>query len=346
MPTIRPRGDKFQAIVRVKRLGKIVHQESKVFAKRALAVDWAERLEARLAADGLPSRKLATKTLGALLQDYLGQLELNGVVRRTRTGEIMQLARDFHTVTLGSLSAHTFSEYATRRRKEGAGPATVLHNLATLRSVLNAAKPMFGLEVDGRPVSEAIKAMGRVGTVGRSDSRERRPTKEELERIGIEYQRIAAYPSTVIPGALIVRLAVALPRRLGELLDMRWEDYNKKTRIIKLRDTKHPTKPRDETVPVPPEAAAIINSLPVTDERMLPYKSESMSASFERVTARLGIADLRFHDLRHEGITRLFESGLSIHEVALISGHESWAMLRRYTHPSATALSEKMNAGQ
>lgn len=87
----------------------------------------------------------------------------------------------------------------------------------------------------------------------------------------------------------------------------------------------------------------IINTLPVTDERILPYNAESVSAAFQRACNRLGIVDLHFHDLRHEGITRLFESGLSIEEVAMISGHRSWAMLRRYTHLSATTLAEKMN---
>lgn len=80
------------------------------------------------------------------------------------------------------------------------------------------------------------------------------------------------------------------------------------------------------------------------DARILPYNAESVSAAFQRACNRLGIVDLHFHDLRHEGITRLFESGLSIEEVAVISGHRSWAMLHRYTHLSAVTLAEKMNA--
>lgn len=130
----------------------------------------------------------------------------------------------------------------------------------------------------------------------------------------------------------------------------------RKARTVKLRGTKHPVNPRDEVVPLPPEAAAIIDALPVIDERMPPYKSESVSASFERalrarpssasferVTARLGISDLHFHDLRHEGISRLFERGLAIQEVALISGHQSRALLRRYTHPEAEQVARKLN---
>lgn len=72
-------------------------------------------------------------------------------------------------------------------------------------------------------------------------------------------------------------------------------------------------------------------------------KSESVGASFERACQRLGIEDLRFHDLRHEGICRLFERGLSIPEVAMISGHMSWSTLKRYTHLRPQDVLEKMN---
>ena len=46
----------------------------------------------------------------------------------------------------------------------------------------------------------------------------------------------------------------------------------------------------------------------------------------------LKIEDLHFHDLRHEGTSRLFEAGFSIEQVALVTGHKDWKMLRRYTH--------------
>jgi Phage integrase family len=46
----------------------------------------------------------------------------------------------------------------------------------------------------------------------------------------------------------------------------------------------------------------------------------------------LGIDDLHFHDLRHEGVSRLFEIGRNIPQVAAVSGHRSWSSLKRYTH--------------
>jgi integrase len=345
MSTIRVRGDKFQAIIRIKKDGAIVHQESEVFTTRRLAQDWADRVEAKIKMAGLPQRQLKQKTLGALMLQYLDTLKASTNVRRTRESEIEQIAAYFMHRPLNQVESSTLSDFARQRRTEGAGPTTVLHNLATIRSIMNAAKPMYGLSVNGDCVGEAVIALKRVGTVKNSSSRERRPSADELAAIAKEFERIKHHPSLVVPMQIIVPLAVELPRRLGELTAMTWADLNKPKRIQVLRDTKHPSEPRDEMIPLPPKAFAIINALPVIDARILPYKSESISAAFQRCCLRIGISDLHFHDLRHEGISRLFEQGLSIQEVALISGHKSWVMLRRYTHPSVTALSEKLNAG-
>ena len=57
---------------------------------------------------------------------------------------------------------------------------------------------------------------------------------------------------------------------------------------------------------------------------------------------RTGIVDLRFHDLRHEAISRFFEMGLSVPEVALISGHRDYRMLQRYTHLKPEELVVKL----
>ena len=61
-----------------------------------------------------------------------------------------------------------------------------------------------------------------------------------------------------------------------------------------------------------------------------------------RLRERAGIDDLRFHDLRHEAVTRLFERGLSIAEVAVISGHKEFRMLSRYTHLRAADAAKRL----
>jgi len=64
--------------------------------------------------------------------------------------------------------------------------------------------------------------------------------------------------------------------------------------------------------------------------------------SWERVRKRAGISDLHFHDLRHEAISRFFELGLSVPEVALISGHRDARMLFRYTHPMRETILKQL----
>ena len=67
-----------------------------------------------------------------------------------------------------------------------------------------------------------------------------------------------------------------------------------------------------------------------------------MSSAWIAARDIAGIQDLTFHDLRHRAITNLFERGLSIPEVALISGHKTWAQLRRYTQTQAVSIVDKL----
>ncbi len=64
--------------------------------------------------------------------------------------------------------------------------------------------------------------------------------------------------------------------------------------------------------------------------------------AWDRLCRRAAIEDLHFHDLRHEAISRFFERGLSVPEVALISGHRDYRMLFRYTHLRAEDVAKKL----
>ncbi len=79
--------------------------------------------------------------------------------------------------------------------------------------------------------------------------------------------------------------------------------------------------------------------------RPFPLTMESFKLAWKRLIKRSGITDLHFHDLRHEAITRFFEMGLSVPEVALISGHKDYRMLARYTHLRPEDVASKLWAG-
>ncbi|HGC4819412.1 tyrosine-type recombinase/integrase, partial [Escherichia coli] len=75
------------------------------------------------------------------------------------------------------------------------------------------------------------------------------------------------------------------------------------------------------------EAWDIVQRQPKKSEFIFPYNSTSVTAGFQRVRSKLGIKDLRYHDLRREGASRLFEAGFSIEEVAQVTGHRSLNVL-------------------
>jgi integrase len=70
---------------------------------------------------------------------------------------------------------------------------------------------------------------------------------------------------------------------------------------------------------------------------MVPQSGKCAAAS-----ARAGINDLHFHDLRHEATSRLFEKGFNPMEVSAITGHKTLQMLKRYTHLRAEDLVKRV----
>lgn len=85
-----------------------------------------------------------------------------------------------------------------------------------------------------------------------------------------------------------------------------------------------------------PEALAIIEALPRRGDLVFPYNSQVIGRTFTNSCKELEIEDLHFHDLRHDGVSRLFEMGRTIPQVAAVSAHRSWHNLKRYTHIAQT----------
>ena len=73
--------------------------------------------------------------------------------------------------------------------------------------------------------------------------------------------------------------------------------------------------------------------------QIFPYSGDSVKNAFHMACLKLRLDDLHFHDLRHDAISRLFEFGLDIPRVALVSGHKTWKNLARYTHLKPSDLS-------
>ena len=182
--------------------------------------------------------------------------------------------------------------------------------------------------------AEARTSLKHRGLRVRSAEREREPTDVELQRL---YAYWATLPRQKIDMPTMCRFALATGMRQGEICALQVENVNLERRTVLIRDRKDPRNKEgnNQTVPLLPDALAIV--LPLIQDRtegsIFNVRAESVSTAFTRACQRVvpPIEDLHFHDLRHRATAQFFRDGLDIPRVALLTGHKTWGMLRRYT---------------
>ena len=211
-----------------------------------------------------------------------------------------------------------------------------------LGQVLRIARTYWKIPYQADPVADACVILimsnnGQRPLIGRPIQRDRRPTKDELAKLRKYWK---SNDRMEIPKPDIMDFAVANAWRLGEITRVTWADLNKRHKTIIIRDRKDPRNKygNDQEVPLLGDAWKILNRQPKGDDRVFPYNERSISTAFTRACKKVGIHNLHFHDLRHEGTSRLFEAGYQIPEVSLCTGHKDWAMLKRYTQLKAKDL--------
>jgi len=202
-------------------------------------------------------------------------------------------------------------------------PSTVKRDLVLLGHVFEVARKEWGIHFHN-PVRD-IKL-----------PRDRRLQAGEETRL-LEACREAHNP-WLLP---VVQLALETAMRQGELIRLRWEHIDLNRRTAHLPDTKNG---ESRTVPLSTTAVRVLRTLPrsLHGQTFPGVTTEAIKRAYIRAVRRAGIENLRFHDLRHEATTRLFEKGLNIMEVASITGHKDLRMLRRYTHLKAEDLARKL----
>lgn len=219
---------------------------------------------------------------------------------------------------------------------------TVRLDLALLGHVFTVATKEWGIALPWNPVRNIRRPTPGPG-------RNRRLTGGEQTRL------LAAVDKHSNPFlGYIVRIALLTGMRASEIATLQCEQVDLKRRIVRLLETKN-TLPR--TVPLSKEAVGVFRDAlnhpvrpkdtdlifygePGRDKKRHPYNFNKVWLDIKRGQ---GIADFRFHDLRHEAVSRFVEAGLSDQEVAAISGHKSMQMLKRYTHLRAEDLVERLD---
>lgn len=233
---------------------------------------------------------------------------------------------------LARLNAGHLRDFIVQREAAEAGGVTIAADLSFLSTVLKWGRHARRFDIPAHLTLEARDSLRYRGLEARSRERDREPTDAELARL---YAHWAARPRQRIDMRLLCRFALATGMRQDEICRLQVEDVDRKARTVVIRDRKDPRNKagNDQTVPLLPDAWAIV--APLIQDRdagsIFGVRAASVSTAFTRASKELGIEDLHFHDLRHRATAEFFRMGLDIPRVALLTGHKTWAMLRRYT---------------
>jgi integrase len=158
-------------------------------------------------------------------------------------------------------------------------------------------------------MKDAFVVTNRLGVSSKSRERDRRPTLDELDKLMEHFgARLKRRPSSV-PMQQIIAFAIFSTRRQEEITRIGWVNLDTEGSRVLVRDMKNPGEKigNDTWCDLPPEALQIILSMPRTSDEIFPYSTDAIGAAFTRAVQFLEIDDLHFHDLRHDGVSRLFE---------------------------------------
>lgn len=321
-------------------------RRSKTFDTKIAATRWLRQEE--VAHDDGKRKGNTTATFGDLIEAYAAAMDDGKPLDPKRTSALSIIAEHIGRKRVADLDVDAFRAFASSRRNQGAGPATVGGDLTAIGTVLRLAGPLASV-----PVEQALASLAAVrrvltssGGISRPVERKRRPTEEEL----LKLRSFWAKRRRGIPMWQITLFAIATAMRLGEITRLRWDDLDREKRTIIIRDRKHPRSKQgnDQTVPLLRghvtvggeliDPLALIETMTRENAEIFPIDERTISTLFTRAVASCEIDDLRFHDLRHDGVSRLFAAGYTIEQVSLVSGHRDWNMLRRYTQLRAEDL--------
>lgn len=334
MAYFEKRNDKWRAMVRKKGHRTL----TKTFSTKGAAQTWARETERDIESTGFVDHsKLASITIKHLIDRFIIEFD----PKRTKLGSLNILSKGLGHLHLTEINPTDIVTHCKHRRdNDMTAPATQAQDIGYLAEVLKTARAYWQIPFHGDPVGDARMILNKLNLIGRPRERKRRPSTKELTALRKHWK---ASPRQQIPMADIMDFAVASAWRLGEICRVTWADMDGKQKTIIIRDRKDPREKlgNDQEVPVFADMMAIIKRQPKGDIRIFPYNESSISTAFTRACKKLGIIDLHFHDLRHEGTSRLFEAKYTIEQVALCTGHKDWKMLARYTQLKASDLHKK-----
>lgn len=322
-------------------------RQTRTFATKAAAERWARETERDIERGAWRSTAMAERTtVGELLKRY--REEVLPTKRSARSLQIMidrVIRSDLARLPIIALTPELVAKYRDARlrmRATNGGPygreqprlistQTARHELGLLKRTINHAMREWGLNLPAGNPAALVKLPPP------AKARDRRTDDSE-------YQRLlkAGYASRTPNLGHAIEFAVETAMRRGEICNLEWRDIDMKRRVARARETKN-GEPRD--VPLSGRAIEVLKSMPrpLHGGSVFRLPAASLSQAFKRLCQRLGIENLRLHDLRHEATSRLAERlNGDVMALSAITGHKTLGMLKRYTHLKPEDLAKRL----
>jgi integrase len=340
MPTVIKRGDhQFQC--KVRKTG--YPPQSETFETYNEAWTWGIDVEAQMNRGDFRDRKVAMSyTLKQMVERY--EIEVTPHKKGAKQEKYyLRILKECHLAKrpFGSITPEDVMDLRDKRL-EVVGPATTARTMNLLSAIYRQAREWR------IPVENPCSGVRRPAA---PDGRSRRPSEEELTWI------CAATESVHLAG--IICVAIETTMRRSEMTNSEREHYQRDIQTLSLFETKNGD---GRAVPLSTRAMAILDALPVRDDgKLFGIKPDSVTQAFGRarkrararyekaVTARgeepdpKFLVDLRLHDMRHEGTSRLFEDkGFDATAASAVTGHRDLRSLKRYTHLNAHKLAQRL----
>lgn len=316
---------------------------SKTFQRKADAEAWARSVEAEMDRGAFVSASASERTL---LRQVINAFRTDFAPHHYRGSawehKLDRIEARLGAYSLASLTADRVAWYRDERLKDAdprykdaknaprISPATVKTEIDMLSKVLDVAgKEMRITLPTGNPVAQIRKPVAPA-------PRERRLTADEatalLEACAKSLNR------WLLPA---VNLSIETAMRQGELLSLHWTEVDLGKRVAYLAKTKNGSA---RAVPLSSRAVVILEGLAKDSKgRVIPLEKQTLHSAFRAACDRANLANFRWHDLRHEALSRLAERGdLSVLELSAISGHKTLRLVQMYVQLHASQLAKKL----
>jgi len=335
MASIQKRNGSYR--VRIKRSGQSTL--SQTFLTRNEALQWVKETQAKVDLgqyEAEPIKSLKTFSQAAIC--YRDTHSIHKKIVRSETYRLNILIKRWGDLPIEKVNKVAVLELRDDLLRDGRSGDTVNHYFNTISKLFQMINDEWDL-----PVTNPIRGIKRMPP---SQGRSKRADE------GVEQLLLSTCDKLNLPilGSMI-KFAIETGMRRGEISGLSWGDIDLVKRKVYLHHTKN-GEPRQ--VPLTKDAIAVLECLKnMGTKEVFPISLNVLRNQFNRVRrmaendwkgcGQNPFKDLRFHDLRHEALSRLSDAGLNVIELSYISGHKTMAMLKRYTHPSHQAICNKLD---